>query len=85
MIKIIELDENGLSPRQLMDSLDSPEGAMLRQNGHIIARIKPAEDADLEDELWTRQPEQIERMAAARVIPSRSSARASSSATAPTC
>lgn len=66
MIKIIDIDDSGLSTEQLLESVSCPEGAIVRRGGRVVARIEPADDEDLEEELWLRQPEQVERGQQAR-------------------
>ena len=65
-MKVIDIPESGLSAQQLLESIQSPDGVILRHNGRVIARLQPADDIDLEDEIWARQPEQIERGRRAR-------------------
>jgi hypothetical protein len=66
MIRVIDLNEKGLTAEQVRDSVQSPEGAILREGGRVIARIEPADEIDLDDEMWAHGPEQVARGAAAR-------------------
>ena len=66
MVRVIDLNEGGLTAEQVRDSIQSPEGAILREKGRVIARIEPADEIDLDDELWAHDPEQVARGAAAR-------------------
>ena len=66
MVRVIDLDEGGLTAEQLHDSIRSPEGALLREEGRVIARLEPADEIDLEDEIWAHDPEQVARGTAAR-------------------
>jgi hypothetical protein len=66
MIRVIDLSEKGLTAEQVRDSIQSPEGAIVREAGRVIARIEPADETDLDDETWAHEPEQIARGAAAR-------------------
>ena len=66
MVRVIDLDENGLSVDQVIDSIRSSEGALLRRDGRVIARLQAADDIDLDDELWAHEPEQLARGDAAR-------------------
>lgn len=66
MIRVIDLSEEGLTAKQVHDSIRSPEGAILREGGRVIARIEPADETDLDDEKWAHEPEQVARGAAAR-------------------
>jgi len=60
------MEDTGLTTEQVLQSVRSPAGAILRHHGRVIARIEPADEIDLEDELWMRQPEQIARGEEAR-------------------
>ena len=66
MIRVIDLDEGGLTKQQVLDSIRSPEGAILRRDGKVIARLEPADEIDLEDDQWAHAPEQVARGEAAR-------------------
>jgi len=66
MIRVIDLDEDGLTTQQVLDSLQSCEGAILRQKGRVIARIEPADETDFEDETWAHAPAQVARGEEAR-------------------
>ncbi len=66
MIRVIDLNEKGLTAEQVHDSIRSPEGAILREGGRVIARIEPADETDLDDEKWAHAPEQVARGTAAR-------------------
>ncbi len=66
MIPVIDLDAKGLTPTQIMRLVRRGGGALLRSGGRVIGRISPADDLDLEDEVWAHQPEQVARGAAAR-------------------
>jgi hypothetical protein len=66
MVRVIDLSEKGLTAEQVHDSIRSPEGAIVRESGRVIARIEPADETDLEDEMWAHEPEQVARGAAAR-------------------
>jgi hypothetical protein len=66
MVRVIDLDERGLTAEQVVESVRACEGAILRRAGKVIARIEPADEIDLDDELWARAPEQIARGEAAR-------------------
>src|SRR5512139_512030 len=66
MIRVIDLSENGLTAEQVRDSIQSPGGAIVREAGRVIARIEPADETDLDNELWAHDPGQIARGAAAR-------------------
>jgi hypothetical protein len=66
MVRVIDLDKGGLTAEQVHDSLQSPEGAILREGGRVIARLEPADEIDLEDELWAHDPAQAVRGADAR-------------------
>lgn len=66
MIRVIDLDEHGLTMQQVLESIGSPEGAVLRRDGQVIARLEAADEIDLEDEIWARAPEQVARGQAAR-------------------
>jgi hypothetical protein len=66
MVRVIDLNEGGLTAKQVRDVIQSPEGAILRENGQVIARIEPADEIDLDDEIWAHDSEQVARGAAAR-------------------
>ena len=66
MIRIIDLDDSGLTTEQVLESVQSADGAILRRSGQVVARLEPADNDDLEDELWARAPEQIQRGQEAR-------------------
>ena len=66
MIRVIDLSEEGLTAEQVRDSIQSPEGAIVREGGRVIARIEPADETDLDDETWAHDPEQVTRGTAAR-------------------
>ena len=66
MIRVIDLNEGGLTAEQVRDSIQSPQGAILRKGGRVIARIEPADEIDLDDEIWAHDPQQVARGAAAR-------------------
>ena len=66
MIRVIDLNDDGLTLQQVIDSVKSPEGAILRQKGKVIARLEPADELDLDDDAWSHAPEQITRGQAAR-------------------
>ncbi len=66
MIRVIDLTEGGLTAEQVHDSIQSAEGAILCEGGRVIARIEPADEIDLEDEIWAHDPRQVARGAAAR-------------------
>ncbi len=66
MIRVIDLNDEGLTTQQVLDSIQSPEGAILRQGGRVIARLERADEIDLEDEQWAHAPEQVARGDAAR-------------------
>lgn len=66
MARIIDIDENGLTPEQVMDCVTGSGGAMIRRDGHIVAKIEPADDVDLDDDAWAHAAEQVVRGDAAR-------------------
>lgn len=66
MIIVIDVNESGLTPEQVLESVRNPEGAILRREGKVIGRIEPADEIDLEDEVWVHATEQVERGLAAR-------------------
>lgn len=66
MRRVIELDDAGLTLKQVLRSLATPRGAILRRGGRVVGRIAAIDEVDLEDEAWVRKPRQIERFAAAR-------------------
>ncbi len=66
MIRMIDLEDAGLTIEQVRNAVNDPAGAALRVNGHVIARLEPADDLDVESEDWARQPEQVARGDAAR-------------------
>ncbi|HSW46559.1 MAG TPA: hypothetical protein VLM89_13410 [Phycisphaerae bacterium] len=66
MVRVIDLKEGGLTAEQVRDSIQSPDGAILREGGRVIARIQPADEIDLDDEIWAHDAEQVARGAAAR-------------------
>ncbi len=68
MVRVIDLDKGGLTAEQVHDSIQSPEGAILREGGRVIARLEPADEIDLDDETWAHDPEQVTRGAAARPV-----------------
>ena len=66
MVRVIDIDENGLTAEQVVSSVTAPDGAILRRNGRVIARLEPADQIDLDDETWAHTPEQVARGNAAR-------------------
>lgn len=66
MIRIIDLDDEGLSLQQVLECIETPAGAVLRRKGHVIARLEPADDVDIEDLKWAERPEQARRGQEAR-------------------
>lgn len=66
MVRIIDLDDRGLTTAQILEFLQLPGGAVLRQHGRVIGRLDTMDHIDLEDELWAHQPEQVARGQAAR-------------------
>ena len=66
MRRVIELDETGLTLKQVLRSLSAPRGVVLRRDGRVVGRIEAIDETDLADEAWLRQPRQVERFAAAR-------------------
>ena len=66
MIRIVDLGDGGLSAQEVLNSIASPEGVILRRDGRVIARLEPADELDLDDEVWSHAPEQVERGKAAR-------------------
>ena len=63
---MIDLNEGGLTTQQVLDLVRLPEGAILRREGKVIARLEPADEIDLDDDQWAHAPEQIARGEAAR-------------------
>lgn len=66
MVMVIDLDDEGLSLQQVIQSLKRPTGVLLRRKGTVIARLEPADELDLDDEIWARAPKQLARGRAAR-------------------
>ena len=66
MVKIVDLGDEGLTVQQLLDLANVSAGVILRRGGAVIARLEPADELDLEDELWAHAPEQVARGKAAR-------------------
>ncbi len=66
MIRVSDLDKGRLTAEQVHDSIQLPEGAILREGGRVVARREPADEVDLEDEWWAHDPEQVIRGVAAR-------------------
>ena len=66
MVSVIDIDDEELSLRQLIQSVKRSSGVFLRRKGTVIARLEPADELDLEDDAWARAPQQVARGRAAR-------------------
>ena len=66
MVRVIDIDDSGLSVSDVLESIRSPDGAILRRGGRVIAQLFAADETDLEDEKWAHAPEQLARGDAAR-------------------
>lgn len=67
MTKTIDIDERRLSLQQTVHLLSGSSQVLLRKNGHVIARLEPADDIDAGDEAWAHAPAQVRRGLKARM------------------
>ena len=66
MVTVIDLEDDGLTLREVIQSIKQPAGVFLRRKGTVIARLEPVDELDLDDEIWAHAPKQIARGRAAR-------------------